>query len=105
MHSSRSLLRYSRTRPFATYDVRIRETDPPLQRRSIPASCRLLARNTRLLRVMHGWSQEQLALEAGLDRSFVGAIERAERNLTFASAEKIAHAFDMDVVELLTLQL
>jgi transcriptional regulator with XRE-family HTH domain len=65
----------------------------------------LLAKNTRLLRVMRGWSQERLALEAGLDRSFVGAIERAERNLTLATAEKIANAFNLSVAELLTWRL
>ncbi len=49
-----------------------------------------------------GWSQETLALDAGLDRTFVGAIERAERNITLASAEKIANAFGMTVADLLT---
>jgi len=58
--------------------------------------------NVRLLRVAHGWSQEALALNAGLDRTFVGAIERAERNITLASAEKIANAFGMTVADLLT---
>jgi len=51
--------------------------------------------------VAHGWSQETLALNAGLDRTFVGTIERAERNITLASAEKIAKAFDMTVADLL----
>ncbi|HHH43904.1 MAG TPA: XRE family transcriptional regulator [Gammaproteobacteria bacterium] len=55
----------------------------------------------RLLRVARGWSQETLAAVAGLDRTFVGAIERAERNITLVSAEKIAKAFDMTVAELL----
>jgi len=48
------------------------------------------------------WSQETLALNAGLDRTFVGAIERAERNITLASAEKVAKAFGMTVADLLT---
>jgi len=52
--------------------------------------------------VAHGWSQEALALNAGLDRTFVGAIERAERNITLASAEKIAKAFGMTIADLLT---
>lgn len=58
--------------------------------------------NVRLLRVAHGWSQETLALNAGLDRTFVGAVERAERNITLASAEKIAKAFGLTVADLLT---
>ncbi|HFE38017.1 MAG TPA: XRE family transcriptional regulator [Gammaproteobacteria bacterium] len=43
-----------------------------------------------------------MALNAGLDRTFVGAIERAERNITLASAEKVARAFGMSVADLLT---
>lgn len=46
-----------------------------------------LARNVRLLRVMRGWSQE-----AGLDRTYVGAAERGERNPTLASVERLAGA-------------
>ena len=56
-----------------------------------------LARNVRLLRVMRGWSQEVLAQEAGLDRSYVGAVERAERNLTLSSMEKLAQALGVEV--------
>jgi len=78
------------------------EPERPAYGRTVSESARQLAMNVRLLRVAHGWSQETLALNAGLDRTFVGAIERAERNITLASAEKIARAFGMSVVELLT---
>ncbi len=77
----------------------VREPDPPPY---VSDAARRLARNVRLLRVAHGWSQEALALNAGLDRTFVGAIERAERNITLASAEKIAKAFELTVADLLT---
>ena len=60
-----------------------------------------LARNVRLLRVMRGWSQEVLALEAGLDRTYVGAVERGERNPTLASVERLAGALGVEVSELL----
>ena len=53
---------------------------------------------------MRGWSQETLALNAGLDRTFVGAVERAERNITLATAEKLAHAFGLTVADLLAVQ-
>ncbi len=66
----------------------VREPDPPAY-----GNVRWrLARNVRLLRVMRGWSQEALALEAGLDRSYVGAVERGERNPTLASVERLAVA-------------
>lgn len=67
----------------------------------IPDAAKRLARNVRLLRVSHGWSQEALAEIAELDRSFVGAIERAERNITLATAEKLANAFNLSVADLL----
>jgi len=38
------------------------------------------------LRTVRGLSQETLVLNAGLDRTFVGAVERAERNITLATA-------------------
>jgi len=60
-----------------------------------------LAKNVRLLRTAHGWSQETLALNAGLDRTFIGAVERAERNITVASVEKLAKALNMSVADLL----
>ena len=78
------------------------EPERPPYGRPVSESARRLAKNVRLLRVSHGWSQETLALNAGLDRTFVGAIERAERNITLASAEKIAKAFGMTVADLLT---
>ena len=80
----------------------IAEPERPPYKSAVSESARRLARNVRLLRMAHGWSQETLALNAGLDRTFVGAIERAERNITLASAEKLAKAFGMTVAELLT---
>lgn len=45
-------------------------------------------------------SQEGLAHEAGLDRSYVGPIERGEHNLTFVSLVRIARALRCDVAAL-----
>ena len=88
---------------YALFEVR--EPDPPyyaITPHKPEATLReRLARNVRLLRVMRGWSQEVLALEAGLERTYVGAVERAERNLTLASMEKLAGALGVEVRELL----
>jgi transcriptional regulator with XRE-family HTH domain len=46
-------------------------------------------------------SQEGLALEAGLDRSYVGGVERGERNITVINLNKIAHAVGMSLSALL----
>lgn len=45
-------------------------------------------------------SQEELADRAGLDRSYLGRIERSEQNATLASAQKLADALgsDLDVI-------
>ena len=42
-------------------------------------------------------SQEELAHDAGLDRSYVGRIERGEHNLTFVSLIKLCRAMGCDV--------
>jgi DNA-binding XRE family transcriptional regulator len=81
----------------------IREPDPPpYGKPPVPETTRRLAKNVRLLRVSRGWSQEVLAELADLNRSFVGSIERAEHNVSLATVEKIARAFDMSVAELLS---
>jgi len=81
----------------------VREPDPPhYGRPAVSEAARHLAKNMRLLRTVLGWSQETLAMNAGLDRTFVGAIERAERNLTLATAEKIANVFQLSVADLLS---
>lgn len=45
-------------------------------------------------------SQEQLAEEAGLHRTYIGMIERAEKNVTFVNIEKIAKALKISIPEL-----
>lgn len=47
-----------------------------------------------------GWTQEELAANAGLDRSYVGGIERGERNITFTVLCEIASSFGWDVAKL-----
>lgn len=45
-------------------------------------------------------SQEQLAEEAGLHRTYIGMIERAEKNVTLVNIEKIAKALKISIPEL-----
>lgn len=80
----------------------IREPDRPGYRVPVADAVKLLAKNVRLERALRGWSQETLAELAGLNRTFVGAIERCEQNSTLATVEKLAKAFDLSVAELLT---
>jgi transcriptional regulator with XRE-family HTH domain len=57
----------------------------------------------KLLRIEKGWSQEKLALNAELDRTYIPSIEKGERNVSITVIEKIAAAFQMQVDELLKL--
>lgn len=58
--------------------------------------------NVRLLRVKLGLSQERLALEADIDRSYVGRIERGTENVTVAALDAIAKALRVPVSRLFT---
>ena len=51
----------------------------------------VLAYWVRLLRVQKEWSQERLAHECDLDRTYVSAIERCKWNVSLANIERLAH--------------
>ena len=55
----------------------------------------------RLLRVNKGWSQERLALECELDRTYVSAVERSRWNVSLSNIERIAQALDTPAWKLL----
>lgn len=61
----------------------------------------VIAERIRLGRKQHGWSQEQLAEKAGLHRTYIGAVERRERNLGIDNAERIANALRVSVGNLM----
>ena len=56
--------------------------------------------NLRRLRVMQGLSQERLALAAGIDRAYVGRVERGSENVTISTLEAIANALGVQVAQL-----
>lgn len=51
-------------------------------------------------RTKRGLSQEELAVKAGVHRTYIGMIERAEKNITLANIEKIANALGLSISEL-----
>jgi transcriptional regulator with XRE-family HTH domain len=55
----------------------------------------------RELRTQKGLSQEQLAHDANVHRTYIGMIERAEKNITLGNIEKIAKALNVNITELL----
>ena len=61
-----------------------------------------LAANLRRHRRKHQLSQEGLAERCGLHRTYIGSVERGERNVTLSSLEVMASALGLSVPELLT---
>lgn len=59
------------------------------------------ARNLKARRLDLGLSQEVLAEEAGVHRTYVGSIERGERNVSIDSMERLAKSVGVDIVDLL----
>ncbi len=57
----------------------------------------------RSLRKEKGFSQEELGFQAKLDRTYIGGIERGERNPSLVNIAKIAKAFDMKLKDLFDL--
>jgi len=65
-------------------------------------SARIVAENVKRLRLQPGWSQEDCAEKCNLHRTYIGSVERGERNITLATLDTIAAAFGVSSVELLT---
>jgi transcriptional regulator with XRE-family HTH domain len=63
---------------------------------------RVLANNVRVYRKKHGLSQEALADACELHRTYIGSIERCERNVTLSTLEVLAKSLSTTVPELLT---
>ena len=56
--------------------------------------------NLRRLRVERALSQERLALDAGIDRAYMGRVERGHENVTTGVLDQLATALDVNVREL-----
>jgi transcriptional regulator with XRE-family HTH domain len=63
---------------------------------------RSLGRSVRSLREARQWSQEQLAEHAGLNRSYIGEIERGSVIASVVTVDKLARALDVTISHLLT---
>jgi transcriptional regulator with XRE-family HTH domain len=61
----------------------------------------VFARNIRLVRIAAGMSQERMAHDAGLDRAFVGTLERGQRNISIDNIERIAAVVGVAAHELM----
>jgi len=73
----------------------------PTERPKLVAERRAFGERVRELRKERGLSQEGLAHDAGLDRSYVGQIERGERNVTLDNIYRLAGALGVKAGSLL----
>ncbi len=60
----------------------------------------IFGERVRKFRKEKGLSQEQLAFKADLHRTYIGMIERAEKNLTLLNIEKIANSLEVEISQL-----
>lgn len=56
--------------------------------------------NLKRIRVDRALSQERLALESSIDRSYVGRVERGSENVTVSTLEALAGVLGIEVIEL-----
>lgn len=66
-----------------------------------PSAREVLAINLIRRRAAKGWSQEALAFEAGLHRTFVAHVERQARNISLDNLERLARALQVKPFQLL----
>jgi len=60
-----------------------------------------LGKNVRLRRISRQLSQEQLAEMSGLHRTYIGMVERAEKNITILNVKRLSLALECTVADLL----
>jgi transcriptional regulator with XRE-family HTH domain len=60
------------------------------------------SKNLKKFRLERGLSQEDLADECGLHRTYVSSVERGERNITVDNMDKLAIALGVDLSELIS---
>ena len=58
----------------------------------------------RKARMAAGFTQEDLADRSGLDRSYIGGVERGERNPTLTVIDKIANGLGISIAELFSIE-
>ncbi len=59
-----------------------------------------LGKRIREIRIEKGFSQERLSFECDLDRTYIGSVERGERNIAIINLRKISKALNIPLIEL-----
>lgn len=68
----------------------MRKTDPRI----------IFGKRVTTLRKARGWSQEQLSLESGLARSYLGGVERGQRNISLVNIYRLAESLSLPTATL-----
>lgn len=76
---------------YTKIDIRIMKKDAVLIE---------FGKKVRQLRNQKGWSQEELSFKSGFHRTYIGMIERAERNISLRNIARIAKTFDLEIKDL-----
>ena len=58
-------------------------------------------KRVQVYREKRGWTQEELGKKSGLHRTYIGSIERGERNVSLVNVEKIASALNVQIEALI----
>jgi transcriptional regulator with XRE-family HTH domain len=74
----------------------------PKKRQYPTDPCVLFGRRLAALRKEMGWSQEALALESGLARSYLGGVERGQRNIALRNIYRLAETLGVSAADLMT---
>ena len=78
-------------RPIGLQSLRLRRVDELLKS---------LGRRIRELRAQREWSQEEFAAICGMHRTYMGHLERGEKNVSFSSLARVAGALSLPISEL-----
>lgn len=62
----------------------------------------ILSLNLRAFRAIEGLSQEEFAARCGLHRTYIGSVERQERNVTLETLNQLSTAMKVSAADLLT---
>ena len=62
---------------------------------------KLIGKNIKYYRSKIEMSQEELSFQSGLDRAYIGRVERVENNISILSLNKISNALKIAIVKLI----
>ena len=69
-----------------------------------PSARQRVAANLKAFRLRLGLSQEELAHQAGVHRTYLGSVERGERNISIDNIERLAIALGVDLIDMVRLR-